>query len=164
MKRIVKWEHSKEAMSEVLSIVNSNTTWKDNGFGRRFVSHLTNFDKYRDSVFALFGLTDVLPEPLFGNFIGNHYSDNAFIHEHTDFPNNEYVHARCNLLITKPLEGGMPIINGKEYNLEEADVWLCIAGRELHSSTPIKGGQRLTLSIGGLVSKKQIDDLQVIIS
>jgi hypothetical protein len=53
-------------------------------------------------------------EPIFKNFIGNHFKDDAFVHPHTDPAPNGFVHTRCNLMLKKPLKGGNPILDGEE--------------------------------------------------
>jgi hypothetical protein len=106
--------------------------------------------------FAEFGLTPVCVEPLLKNVTGNHFQDGAFVQPHTDPAPDGMVHTRCNLMIRKPIKGGNPVLDGEEIEVEEGDLWLCIASMELHSSTPIMGGERLIFSFGGLVPVEQI--------
>ena len=42
-------------------------------------------------------------------------------------------------MIQKPTKGGLPIISGKTLNVKENEVWLCLAGLNLHGTTKIEG-------------------------
>jgi len=99
-------------------------------------------------------------ESLVQCFIGNNYLDGAFVLEHKDEIESSLTHVRVNVMLKKPKHGGNPVINGIEVNVEEGDVWLCIAGKERHSSTPISGGERLVFSYGGLVEQHEIEALE----
>lgn len=125
------------------------------GDGRRFSTQ--DNAPYWEEAFKEFGLKPVEVEPIFKNLTGNHYQDGAFVHPHTDPAPDGFVHTRCNLMLKKPKEGGNPVLDGEELDIEERDLWLCLASMELHSSTPIKGGERLIFSFGGLVPIKQIE-------
>jgi hypothetical protein len=122
--------------------------------GRRFATQ--DEAPYWHEAFAEFGLQPLCVEPLFKNITGNHFQDGAFVHPHIDPAPDGMVHTRCNLMIRKPIKGGNPVLNGEEIEVEEGDLWLCIASMELHSSTPIYGGERLIFSFGGLVPVEQI--------
>lgn len=90
---------------------------------------------------------------MFGNFLGNHYLDGAAVHEHTDPAPLGYHHVRCNIALEMPVQGGHPILEGKLIEIKRNDIWICFASIEKHSSAPMTGGERLTLSIGALVEK-----------
>jgi hypothetical protein len=124
------------------------------GNGRRFATQ--DEAPYWLEAFAEFGLAPVCVEPMFKNLTGNHFQDGAFVHPHTDSAPEGLVHTRCNLMLRKPVRGGNPIIDGEELEVDEGDLWLCIASMELHGSTPIYGGERLIFSFGGLVPVEQI--------
>ncbi len=124
------------------------------GNGRRFATQDTA--PYWKEAFYEFNLNPTSVEPMFKNLTGNHFQDGAFVHPHTDPAPDGFVHTRCNLMLKKPKQGGNPIIDGEEIDVEEGDLWLCLASMEFHSSTPIKGGGRLIFSFGGLVPVKQI--------
>ena len=125
------------------------------GNGRRFSTQDTA--PYWKEAFFEFGLDPIDVEPIFKNLTGNHFQDGAFVHPHTDPAPDGFVHTRCNLMLKKPKEGGNPVLDGEELDIEEGDLWLCLASIELHSSTPIKGGERLIFSFGGLVPVEQIE-------
>jgi hypothetical protein len=139
------------------NIVIENNTFNENGFGRRFKSQ-DSANHYEDA-FKEFNLKPDRLEPIFKNFIGNHFEDGAAVHEHTDFAPEGFVHTRCNLMLKKPLEGGNPILDGEEIKVDQNDLWLCLASLEKHYTTPIKGGERLIFSFGGLVSIDQINKI-----
>lgn len=125
--------------------------FKLNGNGRRYLS-LDNIP-YRDEAFNSFGFKDLIDEPVFKNFIGEHYLDSAFTHEHQDKAPEGFMHVRVNWMINKPKMGGDPIINGKIIQVTEGDLWICFASEELHSSTPTKEGIRRICSFGALIQK-----------
>ena len=121
----------------------------DNGFGRRFLSHADAQFSYE--AFKAFGVTKTLREINFAHFVGNHYLDGAFTLPHKDTSPNGYIHTRCNWMVKKPPSGGDPILDGVVVPVEEGDLWICFASHEIHSSTPISGGERLICSFGALV-------------
>jgi len=123
--------------------------WIPTGFGRRYAKYeqAPGFNE----IFSLFGMKPVKVEPVFQCLIGNHYCDGAFVHEHQDSNSENLFHVRVNVMLKKPIRGGNPVLNGIELQVDEGDIWLCLAGSEKHSSTPIYGGERLVFSYGGLV-------------
>jgi hypothetical protein len=123
--------------------------------GRRFLPF--SYAKFREEAFSDFKIQQLHEEPMFKNFIGNHYLDGAFTHPHIDNAPSGFVHVRCNWLIKKPEEGGNPVINNKEIITEAGDLWICFSSKELHSSTPIKNGERLICSFGALVPEIILD-------
>jgi hypothetical protein len=150
--RVIKqWKHA--------SMINPCFDFQLNssGAGRRFATQDTA--PYWKEAFAEFGLEPVRVEPIFKNLTGNHFQDGAFVHPHTDTAPEGLVHTRCNLMLRKPKEGGNPILDGEEVNINVGDLWLCLASMEIHSSTPIKGGERLVFSFGGLVPVEQVKNI-----
>jgi hypothetical protein len=127
------------------------------GDGRRFSTQDTA--PYWNEAFSEFGLKPTKVEPIYKNLTGNHFKDGAFVHPHVDPAPSGFVHTRCNLMLSKPRKGGNPVLDGEEFEVEEGDLWLCIASMELHSSTPIEGGERLIFSFGGLVPAEQINTI-----
>jgi hypothetical protein len=92
-------------------------------------------------------------EPLFRDAIG-YMTDGGQLHEHTD-PNPRFsnlIHTRFNVMISKPVAGGVPVQNGKEIRVEEGDVWRCDAGIYKHSCTEVQGNKpRIVCSFGFLL-------------
>lgn len=77
--------------------------------------------------------------------------DGAFVPEHIDdnFGHKNCDHMRFNMLISKPLFGGMPVIGGKVLNLEEGDCWSFLANKHKHSCQRVQGPiERISASIG----------------
>jgi hypothetical protein len=134
-----------------------NNSFHDNGFGRKF--KIQDSANHWEDAFSEFNLKPSFVEPIFKNFIGNHFKDDAFVHSHIDSAPDGFVHARCNLMLKKPTKGGNPILDGEEINVEQNDLWLCLASLEKHSSTPIEGGERLVFSFGGLVPLEQVNKI-----
>lgn len=127
------------------------------GTGRRFLKHV-HAPFYNES-FSAFELVPNELEPVYQNLIGNHYLEGAFVHKHRDPAPAGYVHTRCNWMVKKPKIGGNPVLDNEEIEVEEGDLWLCLASLEEHSSTPIYGGERLICSFGALVSMEQIEKI-----
>ena len=148
---IKKWKYG------AFVIPGTNFQSNDAGDGRRFASQ--DIAPFWKESFDEFGLEPDCVEPMYKNLTGNHFQDGAFVHSHTDPAPDGFVHTRCNLMMRKPKEGGNPVIDGEELNIEEGDLWLCLASMELHSSTPITGGERMIFSFGGLVPIKQIENI-----
>ena len=110
---------------------------------------IDDFSKY---AYREIGIPSFRHEHMFGNFIGVNYEGGA-VHEHSD-PRNEkgFIHTRFNFLAQKPEQGGIPIINGIEYPMEEGQGWINLASEWLHASTPVVGIRpRIVLSLGAYV-------------
>lgn len=128
-----------------------------NGYGRRYLSY--EIAPFRNDAFLAFGIEKIYPEPLLKNFIGNHYLDGAFTHAHSDSAPDGFAQVRCNWMIRKPPVGGDPILDGEIVVVNEGDLWLCIASKECHASTPISGGERLICSFGALVKRENLNHI-----
>jgi len=150
--RVVRqWKHASQV------VPNLNFELNQAGYGRRFATQESA--PYWAEAFAEFGLAPTSVEPIFKNLTGNNYAEGAFVHPHTDPAPDGFVHTRCNLMLRKPKNGGNPVLGGEEIVVEEGDLWLCLASLELHSTTPISGGERLIFSFGGLVPFEQIQKI-----
>lgn len=125
-----------------------------NGYGRRYSVNPTHV--LTKEAFLQFNLENIIEEPRYKTFIGNHFLDGAYTHVHTDHAPEGYEHVRCNVLVKKPTEGGNPILDDVEISVEENDLWICLASLEKHSTTPIKGGERIIVSFGALVPKEEL--------
>jgi hypothetical protein len=96
---------------------------------------------------------------LFGIFLGVN-TQTGFVHEHTDPTKQGYYHVRLNFLVSKPFAGGMPVINGQEFSVDENESWINLASEWWHKSTPVVGDKpRIVLSLGALVEKTQVDPI-----
>lgn len=126
-------------------------------YGRKYLKHINA--PFYEEAFSAFGLKSNRLEPILHNLIGNHYLEGASVHKHRDPAPAGYVHTRCNWMVKKPKIGGNPVLDNEEIEVEEGDLWLCLASLEEHSSTPIYGGERLIYSFGALVSMEQIEKI-----
>lgn len=128
-----------------------------NGYGRR--AYRYDVVKNWEKSFISFGLIPTAYESGYGHLLTNHFLDGAFTAEHKDPAPKDYAHVRCNLMLKKPPIGGNPIIDGEHIQVEEGDLWLCLASLEHHASEPIQGGERLMFSFGGLVPIEQVNKI-----
>jgi|LakMenEpi03Aug12_release.lakeMendotaPanAssembly.Ray.scaffolds.fasta_scaffold226161_2 hypothetical protein len=145
----------------VIDFVYSEPSYfKDNGAGYgRKLCLLNKIDHRLSEEIRLFskqcyeslGIFEYDDEPMFGNLIGVN-KEGAFVHPHTDPGVDDKCHVRLNFLIQKPVTGGMPIINGVEYTIEENGCWKNIASAWWHGSSRTEGSkERIILSLGALV-------------
>ena len=82
------------------------------------------------------------------------------VQPHTDPNPPGRIHTRFNILINKPEKGGEAIIDGKTISTEENELWVCVAGKYVHSSTVIEGSKpRILLSYGTYLKQKQVDNI-----
>lgn len=117
---------------------------------------------FSEQCFNSIGITEFKEEPIFGNFIGVN-GTGGFVHPHTDPLGSvgEY-HLRLNFLVQKPVSGGVPIMDGIQYEIEEMHSWINLASSWLHSSTPVVGVRnRIVLSLGKLVSPEIVENILV---
>lgn len=112
---------------------------------------MENMKKIEEYIFKKYNILpeNVKVDPKHGTFIS--YSEEGHIvGDHRDSGEIEgFTHSRFNVMISKPLEGGNPIINDIKYELEENQVWLCAAGKYFHNIEEVKGDKpRIMLSLG----------------
>jgi hypothetical protein len=111
------------------------------------------FWQIRRRAISAFSVTDYEDEPRFKCFLGCN-TDGGFVHQHRDPSPPEKHHVRMNIMLSKPLSGGCPIIDGKMIHVEERDMWCFYPTLMQHGSTPAIGNRkRFVLSIGILVSR-----------
>lgn len=90
-------------------------------------------------------------EPVFRDFCG-FITDGGAIHPHQDKDANGKQHVRFNVMVSKPVAGGIPLQDGAELSVAEGDVWRCDASRVQHWCTPVQGSKpRIVLSYGFLI-------------
>lgn len=147
--------------------------WVSNTYGntinRKFcclnslnVSLTSDIKEYNKHVFSLLGLFEPQEEYKFGNFIGVNYHGGN-VHPHVDTKNLEgWEHVRINFLISKPDDGGHPIVQGNVLDIEECYSWINIASRWLHSSTPVIGSKpRVVLSLGAYINPSSLENIGI---
>jgi len=82
------------------------------------------------------------------------------VQPHKDPNPDGKIHTRFNVLISKPEAGGQAIIDNEIVDTEQNEVWVCAAGRYLHSSVPIKGKKpRILLSYGTYLTPETLDNI-----
>ena len=87
---------------------------------------------------------------------------NHGVHTHRDGrgPNDE-MQVRFNYLVSKPIEGGEPVVNRRIIDLEEKDSMILFASEWLHRGMPIEGDKvRILLSMGYLVENNYAQELE----
>lgn len=136
--------------------------WNKNvveGTKNRFFCRISDLDielnkKTNDlklEVFDLLGVKDLKEEFMFGNFIGINL-EGGNVHVHKDPEHEGWYHTRINFLIQKPLKGGMPIINGWQFNINQSQCWYNSASLWDHGSTVVQGNlERIIVSLGAYI-------------
>lgn len=106
------------------------------------------------------GVNDLSQMDKFKNLIGV-VSEGGSVHEHIDVYKGDWPHTRINILIQKPIEGGMPVIDGVEYNIDQGQCWLNKASSWSHRSTVVKGNiDRIVLSLGTCISNENFNSIE----
>ena len=112
--------------------------------------HLVSID---NQIRKMYNLSDKLEFAPMGWILM--YTENDYVCKWHKDPNvsEGKMHTRFNVMISKPEEGGFPIIRmaDKETVIEvkENEPWVCLAGLYEHSTTEIKGNKpRIMLSFG----------------
>lgn len=106
-----------------------------------------------------YNFRDFYIDPEFGIMIS--YSEEGHeVHKHID---NNYrdadIHTRINVMISKPEEGGLAVIDNQVIDVEENEPWLCVAGYYEHYSTKVKGKKpRLVISFGYQINKEELKE------
>lgn len=127
-----------------------------NGFGRQYGDLLAlcapaEVWQIKERIVKTHDLHSALPEPFFKDYCG-YITEGGAIHKHQDPNQGNKIHTRFNVMISKPVSGGIPVIDGKEIQVEEGDVWKCEAGLYEHWCTPVIGDKpRIVLSFGFLI-------------
>lgn len=156
--------HNTYTKKDVISFATKNhkTIFTQNGYGRFFyVTHPTTIpDLFTEQqrIMTELGLFPYYGEPLFGNFIGVNI-EGANVHLHTDpgkiINGTFHNHVRINFLLSKPIQGGLPVIDNTIIDIDEGDAWINVADKWQHQSTPVIGGKpRIVLSLGSLVPEQ----------
>ncbi|HEY1613086.1 MAG TPA: hypothetical protein VGF97_05245 [Rhizomicrobium sp.] len=111
------------------------------------------FWQVRRRAVSAFAVENYEDEPGFKCFLGCNL-EGGTVHRHTDPSPPDKHHVRMNLMISKPLSGGDPVIDGKKFEVAEGDLWCFFPTVMPHESTPVVGKRkRIVISIGILVPK-----------
>ena len=117
--------------------------------------HLVEIEKFLLSHYEI-TKKDIKDETRYGCLIS--YSEEGHqVGPHQDYePHKDYTHTRFNFMISKPEDGGDPIMDEVIYNLKENQVWICPAGKNKHDITIVNGKKpRILLSYGYFIKNKQ---------
>jgi len=115
---------------------------------------------YAKTAFAEIGVPTYIDEHIFGNFIGVNLTGGS-VHQHTDRRDaSGNYHIRMNFMVQKPELGGNPIIDNKEYEINENDCWINYASEWMHGSIPVQGAKsRVVLSLGAYINPQVVRDI-----
>jgi hypothetical protein len=115
------------------------------------------FWQVRRRAVSAFSVTDYEDEPGYKCFLGCN-TEGGTVHRHTDPSPPEKHHVRMNIMLSKPVVGGCPVVDGKIIDVEERDLWCFFPSVMPHESTPVVGKRRrFVLSIGILVPRATAD-------
>lgn len=146
-----------ELLTPVIDWANQNyKNFTPNGFGRQFCvlqknNTLKEIWDIKKIIVDEHKLHNKKQEPVFKDYCG-YITDGGAIHRHKDPNQDNLIHTRFNVMVSKPLQGGEPIQNGVVIKVEEGDFWRCDAGLVEHWCSPVIGNKpRIVLSFGFLV-------------
>ena len=108
-----------------------------------------NIRNFAKQAYSEIGVDNFIEENVYGNFIGVNFKGGN-VHIHRDQKHEKgFIHTRFNFLLQKPESGGIPIIDGIEYPMEEGQSWINLASEWMHGSSPVEGDRaRVVLSLG----------------
>jgi hypothetical protein len=130
--------------------------FKPNGFGRQYcILNQANSPKeiwqIKQQVVEYFKLHNAKQEPMFKDLCG-YIIEGGAVHKHVDANANGLIHTRFNVLVSKPISGGDPVLGDSVLDVQEGHTWKCEAGLINHSCTPVVGNKpRIVLSFGFLL-------------
>ena len=103
-----------------------------------------------------FGFELDTPVDIKDGFIMSYSEEGHKVHLHKDKnPNEETIHIRFNVMISKPNKGGYAVINDQTIKVEENEVWVCEAGNHYHTIDEVGGTKpRIMLSFGHYIKKE----------
>ncbi|HEY6579149.1 MAG TPA: hypothetical protein VIY09_07480, partial [Rhizomicrobium sp.] len=115
------------------------------------------FWNVRRRAISTFSVADYEDEPGYKCFLGCN-TEGGFVQRHTDSAPQDKHHVRMNIMLSKPLGGGEPVVGGKALQVDERDLWCFYPAVMVHESTPVIGKRkRYVLSIGILVPRSPVD-------
>jgi hypothetical protein len=104
--------------------------------------------KMKEELANRFDMKDWVLDPYFMDVIG-YITEGGYVHTHLDQDIDDHKHMRINVLIQKPVSGGLLVLDGEELEVGVGDVWLNLASLCVHSCTAIAGNKpRSILSLG----------------
>ena len=96
------------------------------------------------------------PVDLVDGFFVSYSEEGHKVHLHKDNnPDEEHYHVRFNVMISKPIKGGYPIIDDQTIKVKENEVWICECGNYYHTTEEVGGDKpRIMLSFGHYIKKE----------
>jgi hypothetical protein len=99
------------------------------------------FWQIRRRAVSSFSVAEYEDEPRYKCFLGCN-TEGGFIQEHRDPSPPGMHHVRMNIMLSKPIDGGRPVVNGRRLVVHERDLWCFYPTLMRHSSTPLKGTRK----------------------
>lgn len=107
--------------------------------------------KIKKSIYDKYNLYGLKLEPIYMDYCSV-ITENGAIHPHKDPTEKNKIHVRFNVMVSKPIAGGLPVQEGKIIEVSEGEVWQTNASKVEHWSTPVEGDKpRIVLSYGVLM-------------
>ena len=78
------------------------------------------------------------------------------IHMHKDPNVDNDIHCRFNVFLELPVKGGDTYYADKQVDAKEGHYVLSRSGLDLHWSTPVEEGMRITISFGFMIPHEQL--------
>jgi hypothetical protein len=104
-----------------------------------------------ERVMRMMGVEAMPVDPALGHLI-TYVEAGGYIASHTDevdYANTDRKQLRCNVVISKPLQGGFAVIGDQKVDCAERGGWAFFASETLHSAFPISGAKpRIIFSFG----------------
>jgi len=114
----------------------------------------------RARVVGRLGIADLPDDPYKGSFLTS-VAAGAGVHSHKDarlpIDGEHRPLLRCNVLVRRPASGGMPVIEGSEFDVPERGMWAFHPTENGHGATAVTGPiGRITLSFGFVVDPRRV--------
>lgn len=118
------------------------------------------FWRVRQRVVDLLGLHELQEDTYKGSFL-SYIAPGAGIHRHRDatlmVDGNEKLILRCNVLLKRPLTGGLPVLESTEIDVPDRGMWGFYPTEVFHSASRVGGSEfRGLLSFGFLVGRDHL--------
>jgi hypothetical protein len=136
--------------------------FRPNGLGRQY-GLLNLFDDVPPQAWDLkralverLALQHAPQEPVFKDFCGL-ITEGGAVQRHMDTNSAGLFHVRFNVMVSKPLAGGEPVVDGEVLDIEEGEIFRVDAGLKPHWCLPVRGSKpRIILSFGFLCPRSFI--------
>jgi hypothetical protein len=114
----------------------------------------------RTRVIARLGIDDLSDDPYKGSFLTS-VAPGGDVHTHKDarlwIDGDLRPLLRCNVMVRRPDAGGMPVIEGTEFDIPDRGLWALHPTENIHGATSVAGPtSRVTLSFGFVVNLRAV--------